>query len=185
MGDTDYPLTLDRLNAADIDTAAVAFGRCCGSKRWARAMVDSRPFAGVESMCHRADHIWWTLDPADWREAFAAHPRIGSTSSSEPVGHNASSAPDEPAESKWSRQEQARVALAPDLVRERLAAANRAYEARFGYLFIVCATGKSAEEMLASCEQRLANDPDAELRIAADEQSRITRLRLMKLTERR
>ena len=82
---------------------------------------------------------------------------------------------------KWATHEQSGVGDAPNEVVERLAAGNRAYEARFGYIFIVCATGKSAGEMLAILEQRLTNDPDGELHIAAEEQRKITRLRLAKL----
>src|SRR5262245_37823029 len=127
-------------------------------------MASSRPFDGPEAMAQSSDRIWGSLERRDWLEAFAAHPKIG----------------ERPA-SAWASAEQSGASSAPQDVIERLAAGNRAYEARFGYIFIVCATGKSAGEMLTILEQRLTNDPDEELHIAAEEQRKITRLRLAKL----
>jgi len=127
-------------------------------------MAAARPFADLEAMTKTADRIWGSLDRADWLEAFAAHPRIGGR-----------------AESAWSREEQARAAAATDDVRERLALANDAYEQRFGYTFLVCATGKTAGEILESLDTRLPNPPEIELRVAAEEQRKITNLRLRKL----
>ena len=123
-------------------------------------MSAKRPFATEAEMVDAADRMWSSLAPPDWLEAFAAHPRIGEDASSD---------------------EQGGMRSAGSGVRERLAQANREYEARFGYIFIVCATGKSAEEMLARLERRLFNAPDDELRIAGEEQGKITRLRLAKL----
>jgi 5-hydroxyisourate hydrolase / 2-oxo-4-hydroxy-4-carboxy-5-ureidoimidazoline decarboxylase len=122
----------------------------------------------VDAMIAAADTIWAGLDRADWLEAFAAHPKIGGD-----------------AAKGWSAAEQAGAASASRDVLARLAEANREYEARFGYIFIVCATGRSAEEMLQRLEGRLDNDPLIELRVAADEQRKITRLRLAKLLEAR
>jgi OHCU decarboxylase len=155
-------MTLDELNRSA--SADQAFLRCCGSTRWARAMSAARPFASATALTDAADTIWDGLAPADWREAFAAHPRIGDRTSD-----------------VWAGGEQAGAANASSDVSRRLAEANRAYEARFGYIFIVCASGKTAEEMLAIVERRMANDADRELRAAADEQRQITRLRLAKL----
>jgi OHCU decarboxylase len=159
------------LNALDEDAAAGALLRCCGSARWARRMAAARPFADAGSMAAAGDAIWSALEPADWLEAFAAHPKIGAgkTEGAGPAG--------------WSDQEQAGVAGAADETRRRLAGANRDYEARFGYIFIVCATGKTAGEMLLLLEARLRHDAAEELRIAAEEQRTITRLRLNKLVE--
>ena len=156
-------MRLDALNAMDHEQAEEAFLRCCGSRAWAVAMTASRPFAGIDDVLDAGDRIWQRLGPAGWREAFAAHPRIGETARG------------------WSEQEQSRVNRADDGVRARLAAANREYEARFGQTFIICATGRTADEILAVLERRLGNDPADELTIAADEQRRITRLRIARL----
>jgi OHCU decarboxylase len=163
-------VTLEQLNALDTPTAAREFLRCCGSTRWAEKMTAARPFASVDAMLIAADRIWSALAPADWLDAFAAHPRIGERVEREAV-----------AERNWSTQEQSGVATATHRVLDRLATKNRDYESRFGYIFIVCATGKPADDMLTMIEQRLTNDPDRELRIAAEEQRKITRLRLQKL----
>ena len=143
-------------------------------------MTAARPFDTAAAIGATADAVWWSLDRADWREAFAAHPTIGSGASGRSGGSGRSHGLDT---SEWSAREQAGVASASAGLRERLAAANREYERRFGYIFIVCATGKSADEMLAILEQRLANDPETELRVAAEEQGKITRLRLLKLLD--
>lgn len=171
-------MRLEDLNALDDEAAARAFLRCCGSSRWTRQMVAARPFAGAEAMAGTADAIWSALDPADWLEAFAAHPKIGETSGSSAPGGSGGAG-----RSGWAQQEQASVAGAADQTRRRLADANRDYEARFGYIFIVCATGKTADEMLDLFERRLRHDAGEELRIAAEEQRKITQLRLRKLLE--
>jgi hydroxyisourate hydrolase len=161
-------MTLQELNALGVDAAVRELLRCCGSTRWAREMAAARPFAGLDALSAAADTIWAGLDRGDWIEAFEAHPKIGATGSGE-----------------WSAAEQAGAASASADVLARLAEANREYEARFGYIFIVCATGKTAEEMLQLLEGRLDNDPLIELRVAADEQRKITRLRLARLLEAR
>lgn len=166
------PASLEALNALDQQSASRELLLCCGSTRWAEQMTAARPFASAEAMAAAADAIWGALAPGDWLEAFAAHPRIG---------ERPSAATRESAE--WSAREQAGVASAPGDVRERLATRNRDYEAQFGYIFIVCATGKSADEMLRVLERRLANSPDEELPVAGEEQRRITRLRLAKLLD--
>jgi OHCU decarboxylase len=164
-------MRLADLNALDDGAAVGVFRRCCGSSRWARQMSAARPFADAAAMAAAADRIASTLEPADWLEAFAAHPTIGAGRAGQAAGAG------------WSEQEQAGVALATDETLTRLADANRAYEARFGYIFIVCATGKTADEMLALLERRLRHDAGDELGIAAEEQRKITRLRLTKLIE--
>jgi OHCU decarboxylase len=160
-------MQLDELNTLDAATAARALLRCCGSSRWAARMAELRPFADAAALSRAADRAFDDLGPADWLEAFAAHPKIGAGGSRPSEG--------------WSGQEQALVAEAANSTRQRLADANRDYEARFGYIFIVCATGKSGAEMLELLERRLDNDPGSELRIAASEQKKITHLRLTKL----
>ena len=166
---------LDDLNTLPEDRAVAELLRCCGSTRWARRMAAARPFASFDATLQHADTIWWSLGPDDWLEAFRSHPRIGQRGA---CGHATSRAASTEA---WPEQEQAGVRSADAAVRDRLAEANRHYEARFGYIFIVCATGKSAAEMLATLDRRLVNDPDTELRTAAEEQRKITRLRIEKL----
>lgn len=137
-------------------------------------MAEARPFADTPTLLKQAEQIWQTLEPQDWLEAFASHPKIGSRQT----------ARQQPAQSaEWSHAEQSGAHTAADSVREALAEANRLYEEKFGYIFIVCATGKSAEEMLALCRRRVHNAADLELRVAADEQRKITEIRLQKLLE--
>src|SRR6185503_18373687 len=162
----DLPATLARLNAAP-DGAAMLLA-CCGSRAWAERMAVRRPFEDAAALLRQADQVWWSLGEDDWLEAFAAHPKIGESSAA-----------------KWSSQEQAGVAGAGDDVRARLAAGNAAYAERFGFTFIVCATGRSAGEMLALLTARLGATRADELRTAAEEQAAITRLRLGKLLEGR
>ena len=178
-------MRLDDLNALDDGAAVGAFLRCCGSSRWARQMSAARPFADAAAMAAAADRIGSTLEPRDWLEAFAAHPRIGEGSGAGRAdkADRAGKAGKKAGRVEWSAQEQASVAFAADRTLGRLAEANHDYENRFGYIFIVCATGKTADEMLALLERRLRHDAGDELWIAAAEQQKITRLRLTKLLE--
>jgi OHCU decarboxylase len=163
---------LERLNQASREIAKARFFDCCGSHRWSRMMTEARPFAGVSALLEKAERVWRSLDAEDLLEAFAAHPKIGARGA----------APKQQAQSaEWSRGEQSGTRSAADSVLDALAEANRLYEEKFGYIFIVCATGKSAEEMLETCRRRLNNDAEAELRIAAEEQLKITEIRLRKL----
>ena len=163
------------LNELPADEAEYVFRDCCGSVEWARQMAESRPFAMLENLFRRADEVWSSLSTADHLEAFAAHPKIGSTRSASTQQHRAAS---------WSANEQSGMEAADADVRRRLAEANSLYEARFGFIFIVCASGRSAEEMLVMCQSRLGNSLETELNIAADEQRKITEIRLGKLLER-
>ena len=141
----------------------------CGSRRWVQSMLDARPFSDSAALFAAAESAFATLERDDWLEAFAAHPKIGDLEGLRarfPTTHQLSSG------------EQAGVAGASEDILQRLAAGNTAYQERFGYLFIVCASGKGAGEMLALLEERLHNEPDRELEIAAGEQAKITRLRL-------
>jgi OHCU decarboxylase len=163
---------LEQLNQAPREIAKSRFLDCCGSKAWARKMTEARPFETVAALIEQAEQIWWNLTAEDWLEAFAAHPKIGARKA----------APAQQAQSaRWSHGEQAGTDTAALSVLDELAEANRLYEEKFGYIFIVCATGKSADEMLGICGQRLSNKADRELRIAAEEQSKITEIRLKKL----
>jgi 2-oxo-4-hydroxy-4-carboxy-5-ureidoimidazoline decarboxylase len=165
-------VTLQRLNALPDDEAEGAFLTCCGSTRWAREMARRRPFGSQADVHEAAAEVWFALDPEDWDEAFRAHPRIGERKAAPAQSAQAAA---------WSTQEQVGAASAEDEVAAALADGNRAYEARFGRIYIVCATGRTAEEMLSILRARLANDPDTELRAAASEQAKITELRLEKL----
>jgi len=154
---------IDRLNALAPQESEAALLACCGSRRWARQVAESRLFRDISEIKEAADRIWWSLGREDWLEAFAAHPRIGEKGS------------------RRSEDEQAGARGAEEETLAALVAANREYEARFNHIFIVCATGKSAGEMLDLLRERLDNDPETELRIAAEEQRKITHLRLEKL----
>ena len=163
---------LARLNALDAAAAQQELLKCCGSHAWAREMVARRPFVATQELLTAADDVWRSLGAEDWLEAFAAHPKIG--------GKRAAREQDAQAKA-WSEQEQSGARDAASVTLDELAAANRAYEERFGHIFIVCATGKTADEMLGLLRARLPNDAGKELRNAAEEQRKITRLRLEKL----
>ena len=152
--------------------AATLLETCCGSSAWVEGMTVRRPFGTLPVLLQAADELWWSLTPDDWREAFDHHPRIGEQS---PAAAQSAQA------QGWSAEEQRGAALAGGEVRRVLAEGNREYERRFGHIYLVSATGKSAEEMLAQLHQRLTNDPATELRVAAAEQAKITRLRLERM----
>jgi 2-oxo-4-hydroxy-4-carboxy-5-ureidoimidazoline decarboxylase len=154
------------------DEARALLRACCGSSRWVERMIERRPFGSEEAMLSAAREEWFALEPADWMEAFAAHPKIGDRN-----GLRSRSAETR----HLAAREQAGVDGAPENVLSALAAGNAAYEKKFGYIFIVCATGLTAAEMLAKLRDRLANDPLTELRMAADEQAKITGVRLKRL----
>lgn len=154
-----------RLSRLDPLALEASLRRCCAAERWVREMADRVPFEDEEAVLRAADEIWWGLAPQDWREAWAAHPRIGARD----------------LDDRWSRTEQSGVAGASEETLRALERANAAYEARFGFIFLICATGLGADEMLAALRQRLENAPERELRVAAKEQAAITRTRLLRL----
>ena len=162
--------TLAAWNEAEADTALAAMIACCGARRWAEAMVALRPIADVAELSAAAGRIWNTMEEADWREAFACHPRIGERT---PAHTSAQS-------HAWSQEEQSSANGAAMSVLAKLAVGNALYEERFGFTYIVCATGKSAEEMLSILNRRIANDPAAELCEAAGQQRQIMQIRLRK-----
>ena len=165
---------LDALAEAD---ARAALLRCCGSTRWAEQMARLRPFEDLAALLRLGERTWWALAEADHREAFAAHPRIGAQKA--PPAEVTSD--DMSTTLRWARDEQRSTAAAETSTLDGLAEANRAYEAKHGFLFIVCATGRGAGDMLAELRARLERTPAEELRTAAEEQAKITRLRLTKL----
>lgn len=137
-------------------------------------MVESRPFLSVDGLTAKADETWWELENDDWLEAFRSHPKIGEKKAEATISTQSQA---------WSAQEQSGVANAAALTIEELEQLNREYLDKFGFIFIVCAAGKSSDEMLAILKSRLGNDHEQELRIAAGEQAKITELRLKKLIE--
>jgi OHCU decarboxylase len=145
---------------------------CCGSTHWAGQLISRRPFETFDQVVSQAHEVWWSLTSDDWLEAFRSHPKIG-----EKKGAAAASKQSE----HWSKGEQSGMTGASEETASTLARLNIAYETKFGYIFIVCATGKSSEEMLAILRKRLENEPAEEIRIAAAEQAKITELRLRKL----
>ena len=167
-------MTLEELNRLPLGEASAALERCCGASAWVKQVCAARPFRERGELLGAAERIWNALGASDWREAFAHHPRIGDREA--PRRRFASTG-------GWAAEEQRGAAAASEGTLERLAEGNCAYQDRFGYIFIVCATGKSASEMLALLEARIHNDPEVELKIAAEEQMKITRLRLEKLLE--
>ncbi len=163
---------LDSINQASPSEAAGAFFRCCGCAGWAAAVAAERPFASPQALFEAAERAWARASTEDILEAFSHHPRIGDRESL---------AARFPETHAWSSAEQETASRAASDVLEDLARGNREYEERFGHIFVVCASGKTAAEMLALLRARLPNDPSAELAIAAAEQMKITRLRIEKL----
>lgn len=165
-------MTLRELNHLPEEQLKESLTHCCGSSAWVQAMMQHKPFASKETLLHLAEELWQQTTPADWREAFLHHPKIGDIESLQKKF--ASTA-------KWAAGEQGAVKEASRSVIEALANGNDLYEQKFGFIFIVCATGKSAEEMLALLQARLPNSTEEELKIAMLEQQKITQLRLKKL----
>lgn len=162
---------LTQLNTASREEAAAQLERCCGASRWVQGMLERRPFASPEALFAAADQVWQTCQREDFLEAFRHHPKIGDLEGLRQKFARTAA---------WASGEQAGVQQADESVLLGLAEGNAAYEARFGYIFIVCATGKRAEEMLALLRARLPSSPEEELHIAAGEQAKITRIRLEK-----
>lgn len=144
--------------------------KCCGSRNWAIQLCECRPFNSEAALFNEADRIWSELAREDWLEAFSHHPRIGEKQLREKFA----------ATSAWATQEQKGTQGASETTLAALARSNQDYEQRFGYVFLVCATGKTADEMLTLLQKRIHHDPAAEIKIAAAEQAKITRIRLEK-----
>lgn len=168
----NLPNGLRHLNLLQPEAAESEFLKCCGSKAWAQQMSRQLPFRGERDLLETAEQVWWSLAPEDWLEAFRSHPKIGEQNAANQASGTSLS---------WSRTEQKGVANASAGTMELLQQLNQRYEQKFGFIYIVCATGKSSEELLKILQERLANEPETELRIAAAEQALITQLRLNKL----
>jgi 2-oxo-4-hydroxy-4-carboxy-5-ureidoimidazoline decarboxylase len=171
-GIVEAGMKLNEINELDHEGARDAFLKCCGSSRWAELMATARPYSSEEDLYNGADSAFQELERDDWLDAFAAHPKIGDIDSLRKKFGNTRD---------WAQSEQAGVAGTAVSVLEKLDEGNRAYEEKFGYIFIVCATGKSAEEMLSILNGRITNHPDQEIAIASEEQKKITLIRLGKL----
>jgi allantoicase len=165
---------LRHLNVLLREDAEAELLNCCGSRNWARRLAQQRPFEDVHRLLETAERIWGELSREDWLEAFTQHPKIGEKQAALSQAAEAR---------RWSEQEQSGTHGASQETLAALAEANRAYEAKFGYIFIIWATGKNIEEVLGALNRRLENTPETELRIVGEEQRRITRLRLGKLLE--
>ena len=168
----NLPNGLRRLNLLQPEEAESEFLQCCGSTKWAQQMSRHLPFRSERDLLETAEQVWWSLALEDWLEAFRSHPKIGEQKAATQASATSLS---------WSRKEQVGVANASAGTRELLAELNQRYEDKFGFIYIVCATGKSSEELLRILQERLANEAETELRIAAEEQALITQLRLHKL----
>ncbi len=165
-------MTLDELNLLSRTEAALAFSRCCGSAQWARTMALRRPYQDKDELLKTADAVWRRLSAGDWKEAFSAHTEIG---------ESPTQAGETDFTGAWVASEQNGTRTAPEQTVRALAAAGAEYEKKFGYTFVAAATGMASEELLTLLKQRLQNDPGEEIRIASEEQRKITSLRLQKL----
>lgn len=172
-------MTLHELNILSQPQLKEALLNCCGSASWVKMMMAYFPADDLVELLEDAEEKWYDCSEDDWKEAFAQHPKIGDIDSlTEKFASTA-----DPIAIGWAAAEQSGVNNVSKETMAALAEGNRLYEEKFGYIFIVCATGKSAEEMLALLQSRLSNTPEVEIKIAADQQNEITKLRLQKLLE--
>src|SRR3989442_11007709 len=166
---------LETLNSLSPEQANAEFLKCCGSGTWARAMNEARPFATIAQLLVTADDVWSSLSRENWLEAFRAHPKIGEKKAAITQSEQAQ---------KWSAQEQAGTRKAAAETKAALAESNRKNLNRFDFIFVICRSVNSADEMLSSLNNSFHNDPQTELVIASAEQRKITRLRLEKLIKK-
>ncbi len=165
-------MKISELNKVDRLILEELLAKCCGALVWIEKMQSIFPIADEQALFSASEEIWYKCNENDWREAFTHHPKIGDLNSLKEKFTSTS---------QWAEGEQAAVKQTSHEVLKALADGNRLYEEKFGYIFIVCATGKSAEEMLALLRARLSNEPEDEIKIAMEEQNKITKLRLQKL----
>ncbi len=167
-------MTLHEFNILPKEKLVEELTKCCGSSAWVKRMLPFVPAEDLVELLEDAEEQWWKCSADDWKEAFTHHPRIGDIDSLKKKFASTAT---------WATQEQGAVNNASEDTIRALAEGNRLYEVKFGYIFIVCATGRSAEEMLGILQTRLAHSPEEEIEIAADEQNKITKLRIEKLLE--
>ena len=165
-------MSLEDLNALPREQAEARFRDCCAAEPWVQGMVNNRPYADADALMEQSRRLWPALSEDDWLQAFEAHPKIGDVDSLRKKYASTRA---------LASGEQSGARQAPEAVLQRLKAGNDEYLTRFGFIFIVCATGKSAREMLELLEKRLPNSREKELDNAAREQAKITELRLEKL----
>jgi 2-oxo-4-hydroxy-4-carboxy-5-ureidoimidazoline decarboxylase len=165
-------MSLEQLNKLSFEQLKEELFKCCGSTKWAQSLADKSPFASVGDLKQQSDSIWNQCNDTDWKEAFTHHPKIGDVKLLEEKFASTK---------QWASGEQSGVNTATREILQSLADGNLEYENKFGYIFIVCATGKAASEMLHLLTERLKNNPDQEILIAKEEQNKITHLRLHKL----
>lgn len=164
---------LDWFNGLPLETAKAELARCCNAERWARQVAERRPFETPEALIEAANAVWHSVGLREWRSAVDHHPRIGARGSEERFESTR----------RWSAEEQAAARAADQRTRRRLEEGQLRYEEKFGHIFLVCATGKSASELVDTLEARLANDRETEITVAAEELRRIMNLRLEKLLD--
>ena len=167
-------MTLHDLNILPKDKLAEELARCCGSSAWVNKMLSFFPADDLVELLEDAEEQWFKCSEHDWKESFARHPKIGDIDSLNKKFADTA---------QWASAEQSGTSGASPETIKALAEGNKRYEEKFGYIFIVCATGRTADEMLAMLQTRLQNSPEVEIEIAADEQNKITKLRLEKLLE--
>ena len=167
-------MTIVELNNLSNENTIEELFKCCGSSAWAQKLTDSKPFKNKLQLLEISDTIWARCSKQDGLEAFTHHPKIGDLKSLEKKFASTK---------EWAGKEQAGVDSATHKTLTALAEGNQAYENKFGFIFIVCATGKTANEMLALLNARLQNNPETEIKIAMNEQNKITHIRLEKLIE--
>ncbi|TNE52845.1 MAG: 2-oxo-4-hydroxy-4-carboxy-5-ureidoimidazoline decarboxylase [Bacteroidetes bacterium] len=165
-------MTLEEFNQLSEKEAFDSLYQCCASEKWASQVSKQRPYSSLQALLWAADQSWEQCGPEDTLEAFAGHPKIGDVKSL---------AKKYAATKSWAGNEQSGVDAASQSTIEALATGNQEYEKRYGYIFIVCATGKSADEMLDILNSRMNNEAETEFKIARGEQHKITHIRLKKL----
>ncbi|MDQ3193801.1 MAG: 2-oxo-4-hydroxy-4-carboxy-5-ureidoimidazoline decarboxylase [Bacteroidota bacterium] len=165
-------MDLQRLNKLGKEEAAEIFFKCCGTRKWINEMVEARPFRTNHHIFESAEKILKALDEKECLEAFQHHPKIGDINSLKEKYTSTK---------QLAENEQSGVNDASMEVLEELSILNHEYEKKFGYIFIICASGKTADEMLAIIKNRINNDAAAEIKIAMKEQNKITKLRMEKL----
>jgi 2-oxo-4-hydroxy-4-carboxy-5-ureidoimidazoline decarboxylase len=163
-------MTLNEFNRLDPAIAKKELFRCCGSTKWTDEMMKHFPFKTKVDMKLISDRIWLECKESDWLEAFSHHPKIGEA----PADLHA-------ATSDWAKKEQSNVGHAGKNILDKLSTANKDYENKFGYVYIVSATGKNAVEILSNLQERLKNEPEKEMHISSAEQNKITHIRIDKL----
>lgn len=165
-------MTLHELNTLNQEQLKKQLTQCCGSSTWVKKMLPFIPADDIVELLEDAEEQWYQCTEEDWKEAFTHHPKIGDMEALKKKFA---------VTAQWASGEQSSVSQASQQIMEALAEGNRLYEEKFGYIFIVCATGRSAEKMLSVLRSRLSNKPEDEIKIAMEEQNMITKLRLEKL----